>query len=568
MFVSSQCQRNSNSRTAATTTAAQQQAAAMQEIEVISMDDGEDNVTATSLSSPPSMSALSSSCSQCPATTATTAACSREEAMETLLVMISNETTLPTLDHRARSRVKATPISTSGIAHDGGGNNSGNGHHRGGGSGSGMMSMNTNCDDEDDPVNDHDRTKMCDWYYEMSDFLKIDRATASRALTLLDRFMAAPVTAGSKHAASIHAEPYNVAGVVVAASVNRDEYQLAALTALFLAIKLFERLNIQPEHVSYLSRGRYTSSEVVGMESIMLAALEWRACAADKADYVDALLDVCFPNGVDNNARISLTCEEARRVEDSMSDYERAARGLRELAGLQIQLSDFESAFSTQRRSLVAFAAVINAFEMRKDGISNVDQRVFLETVQSLMNRLYPTARDREEVARTVERLRVLVDPSTTSVATRSRNEINNDDVNLTPTSMQQQRYPHHAHAIITPIPVSSSSSSSSSSSTAAQHVQVSPLDVALESMENFDVARILCCGSHGQTSSCRSNAMASSNGSSNRAIGNNGLLESVSSFGSVDNATQEKIRRAAAMATSDGQSPTTIATILYGNSR
>jgi len=554
----------------------------MQEIEVISMDDGEDNVTATSLSSPPSMSALSSSCSQCPAT-ATTAACSREEAMETLLVMISNETTLPTLDHRARSRVKATPISTSGIAHDGGGNN-GNGHHRGGGSGSGSgtMSMNTNCDDEDDPVNDHDRTKMCDWYYEMSDFLKIDRATASRALTLLDRFMAAPVTAGSKRgiglmtdgrstttssgASSIHVEPYNVAGVVVAASLNRDEYQLAALTALFLAIKLFERLNIQPEHVSYLSRGRYTSSEVVGMESIMLAALEWRACAADKADYVDALLDVCFPNGVGSNARISLTCEEARRVEDSMSDYERAARGLRELAGLQIQLSDFESAFSTQRRSLVAFAAVINAFEMRKDGISNVDQRVFLETVQSLMNRLYPTARDREEVARTVERLRVLVDPSTTSVATRSHNEIN-DDVNLTPTSMQQQRYPHHAHAIITPIPVSSSSSSSSSS-TAAQHVQVSPLDVALESMENFDVARILCCGGHGQTSSCRSNAMASSNGGSNHAIGNNGLLESVSSFGSVDNATQEKIRRAAAMATSDGQSPTTITTILYGNSR
>ena len=44
---------------------------------------------------------------------------------------------------------------------------------------------------DEDLVNDHDRTKMCDWYYARSDFLGIDRATAGRSLTLLERFMAA-----------------------------------------------------------------------------------------------------------------------------------------------------------------------------------------------------------------------------------------------------------------------------------------------------------------------------------------------------------------------------------------
>ncbi len=121
-----------------------------------------------------------------------------------------------------------------------------------------------------------DRQEVCKWYYEMADFLKIDRSTALRSVMLLDRFMAA----------STHSP------VAAEARQNRDQYQLFALTSLFITVKLYERLNIQAEHVSYLSRGRYEPQEITKMEIVMLAALEWKVSEAGKVDYVDIIMDL------------------------------------------------------------------------------------------------------------------------------------------------------------------------------------------------------------------------------------------------------------------------------------
>ena len=501
-------------------------AVAMQEIEIISMDDGEGNVTTTMLPNHPSASDSQDD---------------HEQAMETLFAMMGNEQLLPTIDYHAQSRMKATPISITGI------NSS---------AAAGVIM-------DDDLVNDHDRTKMCDWYYEMSEFLKIDRATASRSLTLLDRFMAIPIhqIAGSASLNSL-GDGYNIAGVVVAASQNRDEYQLVALTALFLAIKLFERLNIQPEHVSYLSRGRYTSDEVIKMEMIMLAALEWKVCTADKADYVDAFLNVMFPNKINHQINSSSCCWEedkavgcSRTTGSSNSNDDLLLSGLKDLANLQIQLSDFESSFSTQSQSLVAFAAVINAFEMKKDKISNLDQHMFLESVQHLMRKMYPLnasgKKQREELARTVDRLRVLIDPPASSHGMRST-----PSVDLTPTSHQKYQHPSY------------NTCTDDHSNTDTQDVEVSPLDVALESMENFDMAQLLCCGNGGTHTDHVSDGKDDHDMMVTDAVANanNGLLESDAPFSLAENngktANKKQDCRHHAVR---NHSPTSIDTILFG---
>ena len=115
----------------------------------------------------------------------------------------------------------------------------------------------------------------------------------SWALSLLDRFRAADV-------ANINGERgERVAGAATATSRFRDEYQLAALTALFLAMQLFEKLQIRPDHLSYLSRSWYVTAEVVEMEVPVLAALGWRVYAADKANFADALLAATLPGLAD-----------------------------------------------------------------------------------------------------------------------------------------------------------------------------------------------------------------------------------------------------------------------------
>ena len=110
---------------------------------------------------------------------------------------------------------------------------------------------------------------MCNWCYEMADFLGVGLATMSRTLSLLDRIRAADV-------ANINGERGpRVAGAATATSRFRDEYQLAALTALFLAMQLFEKLQIRPNHLSYLSRSWYITAEMAEMEVPVLAALGW-----------------------------------------------------------------------------------------------------------------------------------------------------------------------------------------------------------------------------------------------------------------------------------------------------
>ena len=455
---------------------------------------------------------------------------------------------------------------------------------------------------------------MCDWYYEMSDFLKIERATASRSLTLLDRFMSTPVVddderrlssssssssfSTNKPSVGQQGNYYTMAGVVIAATQNRDEYQLVALTALFLSIKLYERLNIQPEHVSYLSRGRYTSDEVMKMEIIILQALEWRVCVADKVDYVDAYLDVLLP-AAKSRLRSSSSSSGSSSQDDEDHHHDHTVlSSFKDLANLQIQLSDFDTSFSTQRPSIVALAAVINSFEMKKDKLlSTEEQHTFLECIQRLMIKMLPagsTKTDskafRQELARTMERLRILVDPP--SVVTGS-SYICGTGPELTPTSYQKYQ-DSLVYTISTDDSGSSSSSSSSSSMnnhhTSKNHSQEavsSPLDMALQHMEHFDMSQILCCGMPRQQHASEhalytkgnvatdvgGDDMEVDNATHAHASHHLNLIESATSFGLAHTHTNYD-RALSGKATSFGEleqsfsknkSPTSIANILFG---
>lgn len=57
---------------------------------------------------------------------------------------------------------------------------------------------------------------------------------------------------------------------------SRQEFQLAAMTALQLAIKLYDSTMVKLDSMVKLGRGQFQIQDVVEMESKLLAALEWR----------------------------------------------------------------------------------------------------------------------------------------------------------------------------------------------------------------------------------------------------------------------------------------------------
>mmetsp|Transcript_352 Transcript_352/g.672 ORF Transcript_352/g.672 Transcript_352/m.672 type:complete len:310 (-) Transcript_352:144-1073(-) len=57
---------------------------------------------------------------------------------------------------------------------------------------------------------------------------------------------------------------------------SRQEFQLAAMTALQLAIKLYDSTMVKLDSMVKLGRGQFQIQDVVEMESKLLAALQWR----------------------------------------------------------------------------------------------------------------------------------------------------------------------------------------------------------------------------------------------------------------------------------------------------
>jgi len=207
------------------------------------------------------------------------------------------------------------------------------------------------------PIDEDCRVKMCEWCYQVRilvytddgvhclvctclylpclfldshnyttltlqvvDFCKFRRETVSIGMSYLDRYLC------SRQGRS--------------ALANRKEYQLTAMTALYIAIKIHEPLEMETALLADLSRGCYEEMEFVHKEEELLQALKWRVGGPTALGFIQHYL-----------ALLPETVHKA--VAEAMMDY---ARYQTELAISEHSLVDIPP-------SEIAMAAVLNAME-------------------------------------------------------------------------------------------------------------------------------------------------------------------------------------------------------------
>lgn len=170
------------------------------------------------------------------------------------------------------------------------------------------------------PVDEDCRVKMCEWCYQVVDFCKFRRETVGIGMSYLDRFLCT-------HKG-------------LEALCNRKQYQLAAMTALYIAIKLHEPLEMETSLLADLSRGCYTEMEFVGMEQTILSALAFRVNGPTALGFVQYYMAL-IPENVHPT------------VAALIMDYAR----------YQTELAVSEQSFVAIKPSEVALAAVLNAME-------------------------------------------------------------------------------------------------------------------------------------------------------------------------------------------------------------
>lgn len=170
------------------------------------------------------------------------------------------------------------------------------------------------------PVDEDCRVKMCEWCYQVVDFCKFRRETVGIGMSYLDRYMCSKK--GKK------------------ALGDRKEYQLVAMTCLYIAIKLHEPLEMETSLLADLSRGCYTEMEFANMEKCILEAIEWRVSGPTPLAFVLHFISF-LPDIISSS------------VIEAIFDYAR----------YQTELAIGDHYFVKSKPSVVGMAALLNALE-------------------------------------------------------------------------------------------------------------------------------------------------------------------------------------------------------------
>jgi hypothetical protein len=107
-------------------------------------------------------------------------------------------------------------------------------------------------------VTTQDRQQLVDWCFAIIDACKFQRETVSIALQLFDRFLSIP---SRESILALH---------------EKSELQLLVVGALYIAIKINERVAFPSEFFSEISRGGYSVQEIEETEKAILVGLSWR----------------------------------------------------------------------------------------------------------------------------------------------------------------------------------------------------------------------------------------------------------------------------------------------------
>lgn len=184
-------------------------------------------------------------------------------------------------------------------------------------------------------INEVWREKICEWCYQVVDHFDFNRQVVAIALNYLDRYLALR-------------------------PVNRKLFQLAAMTCLFIAIKMNESKVLSLSAFLSLSRGYFQAEHVLAMEHAILRALSWRVNPPTpiiQAKYLFFIL----PKHVKKRAEIL------------------------EITRFLTEIGVCDYFFVPHKPSTIAIAALLSAFDIVGcDVVSESTKQLFLKRTQEL----------------------------------------------------------------------------------------------------------------------------------------------------------------------------------------
>merc|ERR1719203_2014631 len=100
---------------------------------------------------------------------------------------------------------------------------------------------------------------------------------------------------------------------------SKREFQLAAITSFYTAVKIYEPVVLGLDMLVQICRGTYTESDIISMENDILTALNWRVSCHTPMDFARHLLELLPAELSSSDSEILLEgCQ--RNVDDAVTD--------------------------------------------------------------------------------------------------------------------------------------------------------------------------------------------------------------------------------------------------------
>lgn len=154
----------------------------------------------------------------------------------------------------------------------------------------------------DAPVDAQCRMVMQKWCKEIAQYCSYTPETVEIAMNCLDRFMATP-------------DGYSIL-------LDRSEFQLAVMTALYSSVKVHEHEAMDPKLVSSLSQGAHSPEAVEAMEARMLKAVQWRVNPPTAMSFVRNILDLVPDHLLQPDERQAVIDLTKFQIELALEQYE------------------------------------------------------------------------------------------------------------------------------------------------------------------------------------------------------------------------------------------------------
>jgi len=233
------------------------------------------------------------------------------------------------------------------------------------------FTANNNATREKGGIDESCRTAMVTWITQVQKTLSLNPETVWIAMSFFDRYLSSGRGKSPK------------------ALRSKREFQLAAITSFFTAVKIYEPVMLDIDTLIEICHDTYDEYDIISMEHDILSALDWRVACHTPMDFVRHLLEL-LPELSSHDSNTILQVCQKHIDEYAVKDiyFSPFAPSIVGISCLAISLAVIDTLSLSKAEGIwYQLSESCDNFELSSKEVMSVQQRLLLRVTPTMRNK-------------------------------------------------------------------------------------------------------------------------------------------------------------------------------------